>query len=241
MNSENDIIEPILQNEDNTKASEENAKVTISLNKARVEGLTEGVFAIVMTLLVIELKIPTAVSLFGHPKDAELILALKELTPIFASYFVSFAVLSMFWLSHNFLFNNFAKTVDRILIMLNLLYLSFIALIPFSASFLGEFYYSPVAVTFYGINILAVSIIASIVSLYIEKSPNIENHQVSNRVKKQGKIRRKLTVFSTFIGIGFAFIYTPLSFIFYMLPIIFNIIPGMLNSMEKIFGFSLGD
>src|SRR3954466_16056657 len=101
------------------------------MNKSRLEAFSDGVFSIVMTLLVFDIKLPTTVAI--HSNDT-LLRELINIAPHISVYFVSFAVLSVFWINHHFLFNTFARSVDRWLNLLNLAYLSFVAFIPFSAN-----------------------------------------------------------------------------------------------------------
>jgi uncharacterized membrane protein len=209
-----------------------------SLSKTRFEAITDGVFAIVMTLLVIEMKLPEAVYK-NHLTSFELLRNLWGLKELFVAYFVSFAVLAMFWLSHNFTYHITVKNITRPLIMINILYLSFISLIPFSANLLGHYWDNSTAVVWYGINILIISLIDLYLLSYVKNSPSIDNTILSTRSQKQGKIRRLLTIGFTVIGIICGFIYTPLSFFFYAFPVVFNVVPGLLNATEKLLGFEI--
>ena len=123
------------------------------LSKARLERLTDGVFAIVMTILVLEITIP-----FISPTvvSTELPKELIELWPALLSYAISFIILGFFWISHDDQFH-YIRRVKRPLLGLSIFYLMFIALIPFSASLLGEFGNQPFAILVYGINLIICS------------------------------------------------------------------------------------
>src|SRR5690242_11054474 len=104
-------------------------------NTHRVEALADGVFAIVMTLLVLELKVPAL------PRDAsaaEVWRGVVELGPIFFSYFVTFTLAGTFWFWHHRAFDEIAH-VDGPLFALNLAFLSFVSLLPFSTAMFGAF------------------------------------------------------------------------------------------------------
>jgi uncharacterized membrane protein len=208
------------------------------LSKIRFENLSDALFAIVMTLLVIELKIPEHLH-SAHTKSNILWEEMLKSSNLLISFFISFLVIYMFWLSHNFLYNSFAKNINRTLLLLNMIYLSLIALIPYSSHLLGTFFDNSSAVIFYGGNILAVSLVDFVISQYILRSKTIENHQISSRAIKQGLIRRSITISFTLIGILLANFSTLLAIIFYLFPIGFNIIPGLLNKAEKILGIKL--
>ncbi len=214
------------------------------MNKNRLEALSDGVFAIIMTLLVIEIKIPE----LHHDEltNANLIHKIYEAAPLFFSYFISFTVLSMYWVSHHALYHMFVKNVDRVLIQLNMLYLSFAALIPFSAHLLGSYFTIQTSIIFYGLNILAISLAAYSMLMYALKAKEIDRHEVSQRILKQAKIRITLTPIFALIGIIISFINIPewnipIALIFFGFPVLFNIIPGGLNLLEKIFNFRLGE
>jgi uncharacterized membrane protein len=199
------------------------------MNKVRLEALSDGVFAIVMTLLVIEIGVPDIL----NPTDAKLIAALERLTPLFISYFISFTVLAMFWMSHNFFLHSFTKNVNRVLVLLNLLYLSMIALLPFSAHFLGSFLTSPVAVLTYGINVFAIGLVASVLVQYAYVSHEIDTTHLSRRSLIQARIRSLVTPVCSLIGMALIGVSTTVTLVLYTIPIIFNIVPGLLDRVER--------
>lgn len=121
----------------------------------RVEALSDGVFAIVMTLLVLELKVP---ALPREAPAAEIWHGVRELGPIFFSYFVTFALAGTFWYWHHQAFDEI-EHVDGLLFALNLAFLSFVSLLPFSTAMLGAFrLHQPVSLGCYFGNLLAMAI-----------------------------------------------------------------------------------
>ena len=101
----------------------------------RLEAFSDGVFAIAITLLVIEIEVP-------HGENGGLARALAAQWPSYAAYAVSFAVIGIMWVNHHTLIELVA-TVDRPLLFLNLLLLMFVAFIPFSTALLAEHLLSP--------------------------------------------------------------------------------------------------
>ena len=205
------------------------------MNKSRVEAFSDGVFAIVMTLLVFDIKLP---AFTGPITNAEVWSLLASLSPLVVSYFLSFLVLAVFWINHNFLFHSFMKELDRKLNLLNLLYLMFLVFIPFSAQLFGTYPYNQPAALVYGLNILAVMIMSATMVRYLFKHKELRQ-EISSRLIKQARIRTSLTLVSYILGVLFTFIFIPLSIFFYLFPLIFNIIPGTLNLLEKLFKFEL--
>ncbi len=111
------------------------------LSKHRLEALADGIFAVAMTLLVIELKLPDH-GLVHSPHD--LVNAVGQLLPKFIAWIISFFVLAIFWFGHHRLFQ-FVHNVDGKLIALNVLLLAAVSLMPFSSALAGE--YAPILVS----------------------------------------------------------------------------------------------
>jgi uncharacterized membrane protein len=123
----------------------------------RYEALGDGVFAIVMTLLVLELSLPVA----SNPGTrAELPSLLLKMWPEYTSYLVSFLFLSLWWLVHGSILDDI-KQMDGPLIWLNFLFLMLVGLIPFSTSLAARYWGEPITGVIYGLNLaipLAVSL-----------------------------------------------------------------------------------
>lgn len=116
----------------------------------RLEALADGVLAIAMTLLVIEIQVPEVAKTLS---DAELTTNIVEMWPRFLIYGLSFLILGIFWLYHNLIFQ-MIKRSNSTLVWLNILFLMFVALIPFSTSLFGEYGAAQISALFYGINML---------------------------------------------------------------------------------------
>jgi len=203
------------------------------MNKNRLEALSDGVFSIVMTLLVFEITIPV---LSAIPTSGELLSDMRDLIPVFVSYFISFAVLAMFWMSHNFFYNSFTKKINRTLVLLNMVYLSFLSLIPFSARLLGEYSMVKLAVLTYGVNVLIIGLVASAVLNYAIYSSEIDISHIAPRLLMQARIRSFLTPFCTLIGLACVNLDVHVALFFFAFPIIFNLMPGTLDFAERALG-----
>ncbi len=130
-------------------------RLSLHLTPARIEALTDGVFAIVMTLLVLELGVPV---IAGASVRAELLHSLGQMWPEFFSYIVSFLLLGFMWVLHHYHFR-FIERSDSVLAWINLLFLMFVSLLPFTTTLLGEYIDEPVAFLIYGANIFACMIL----------------------------------------------------------------------------------
>jgi uncharacterized membrane protein len=138
------------------------------LSKHRLEALTDGIFAVAMTLLVIELKIPEALHV---TTEEQLVGALVHLVPRFIAWVISFFVLAIFWVSHHRLFH-YVRVVDGKLTWMTIGYLACVSLIPFSSALTGE-YPSLVSQIFYSINMALLGIMAMLKSRYIHLHPEL--------------------------------------------------------------------
>jgi uncharacterized membrane protein len=119
---------------------------------SRIVAFSDGVFSIAITLLVLELKLPQ------HLGDGEIWHALGEQREKFLAYGISFAVIARFWVVHHSFFSE-VKAFDSRLIGLNMLYLAFVVLIPFSSQVLGEYGGTLPAVVVYSVNLAAVILV----------------------------------------------------------------------------------
>jgi uncharacterized membrane protein len=117
----------------------------------RLEAFSDGVFAIVITLLVLELRVPEAHS--SH----ELVAGLQNLWPKFISFVVSFIYITIYWINHHQLFHLVKKT-SRGLFWLNSLFLMCLTFIPFPTALIGSFPQEKVSVIFYGVSMMATAV-----------------------------------------------------------------------------------
>lgn len=127
--------------------NEENIKST-GINARRIETLVDGIFAIAMTLLVLGITVPSVT----NPTEASIYQALYDLLPNFYSYFISFILLAVFWRINHLQFNRI-KRADGTLLWIIILWLLFVALVPFSAYFVGEYGNFQIPNIFFDINL----------------------------------------------------------------------------------------
>jgi TMEM175 potassium channel family protein len=108
----------------------------------RILALSDGVFAIAITLLILEIAVPATTS------DTDLPRALLELWPRYLAYVLSFVLIARFWVTHHLAFLLIAR-YDSVLVWLNLLLLMFVVFLPFPTAVLGEHNGSPAAAVLY--------------------------------------------------------------------------------------------
>ena len=132
----------------------------------RVLALTDGVFAIIVTILVLEIAVPPNLS-----RDS-LQGVLRELRPTLLAWVISFLITGMYWVAHRDLFARI-HFVNRDLVWLNLLFLLPASLIPFVASVLGEYPDEPLAIHIYGVVMVAVSVMRLALYGYVIRRPKL--------------------------------------------------------------------
>ena len=145
----------------------------------RVKAFTDGVFAIIITILVLEISVPPNLS------DQSLAEALDELRPEMTAWVISFLITGMYWVWHRDLFNQ-VRAVNRDVVWLNLLFMLPAALIPFGASVLGEYPGVPLALHAYGVVLIAASVMRWVLYAYVTRRPELLFAPLSDRQRRIG-------------------------------------------------------
>ena len=191
---------------------------------------SDAVFAIAITLLVIEIKIPEI-----HEKpitDNAVLHKLKELIPKFVGFLVSFLLIGQYWIVHHRMFSFVINFTDR-LIWLNILFLFAIALMPFSTGFYSEFVLRGVVtpVIFYTANIALLGLANFLMWRYLSNQKNNLTENLTPALSKYFSLRA-LTVPVIFIIFSFVYLYYPTIafFIPMLIPFIMRLI---FNPMKK--------
>lgn len=200
------------------------------MKQQRLDGLADGIFAIVMTLLAYEMHIPVNEAM----NDELLWLALREQVPLLVSFILSFTLLFTYWRAHHFLASVYSKTLTVGLANYNAVFFFFITLVPFSARLLGEHGNTHVAIVIYGINVIAIGITLFLMRYHIEISPVIEKVPITKADRRSGYIRILFPVFSAIIAIALSFWNPALSMSLFSVAIVFNILPASTNIIHNI-------
>lgn len=203
--------------------SEDTRQVPLmSLN--RFEAFSDGVFAIAVTLLVLEIKAPD----LTHATSSEAVTKLLQIFPHVLSYITSFIVIGVIWINHHALFH-FLKRVDRTVLVINLLLLMCVAFIPYPTALIGEFGASLPVVIFYGLSLAMTGFVYNALWFYV-----VHRYILSERLIHQ-KAVWKATLWSLsyptsyFIAAGLALISINLSIVLYVLIPLFYLLPGVID------------
>lgn len=186
---------------------------------SRIEAFSDGVFAIVVTLLVIELGVPHMPDGFT---SSDLLNELIHMSPKFISFILSFTVIVIFWSNHHQLFHSLQKA-DRKLLWLNNLLLFWMSFIPFPTALLGEYPLSIVSVIFYGAVLFFGSVSFNLIVTYAADK-KMYFPDISNDVLKSAIKRGRIGPLVYFVSIISAFISVYISLaIFIIVPVIYFI------------------
>jgi uncharacterized membrane protein len=150
----------------------------------RLEALTDGVFAIVMTLLVLDLSI-TGIS--QSSVQAELPRRLLESWPAFLAYVMSFIILGMIWISHHRMFH-YIKRSNPMLMWMNIIFLMFVALVPFSTRLMGDYLWTQIPFVIYGINLILIFVMRLALWNYASGKSHLVDSSINPLVIKRVKL-----------------------------------------------------
>lgn len=168
----------------------------------RMEALSDGVFAIVLTLLVLQFEVPNVA-------DGALPAAVAAQQPLLVSYLLSFVVVGLYWIIHHNLFR-YIESHDRMLLWLNLFFLLSISFLPYPTELMGV-YGTRFAWTLYGINFVLVGLLLTATWAYAARA-GFTDESIDAPVARLITIRGLITPAVFVISIGVAPVSLALAF-----------------------------
>jgi len=197
-----------------------------NLSIFRLETLEDGVFAIAMTLLVLNLKVPSKL-------DDSLFRAILQIWPELVTFFGSFLLLGVFWFGHRAALH-YVKHADHVYHWLNLVLLMFVSIVPFSASLIAKYYNEQAAVIIYGLNLIAIGLTLTIQWYYASNNCRLIDEQIPKTVINFAKIRSMFAPMAYTIAILLSFIDLKISLIIYTIIPILYILPICMPFWRKL-------
>ena len=181
------------------------------MGSGRLEAFSDGVIAIIITIMVLELRAPEGGDLQS----------LRPLIPKFLSYVLSFIYLGIYWNNHHHMLQA-VKAVNGTSLWANLHLLFWLSLVPFVTHWMGENHFTKWTVALYGFVLIMAAIAYTMLSQTL-----IHNHKKNQRLANAfGKDEKgKLSMLLYALGIGFAFLYQPVSLALYAVVAIIWFIP----------------
>lgn len=191
------------------------------MNTGRLEAFSDGVLAIIITIMVLEMKAPATTTLK----------ALLPVLPVLLSYVLSFLYVAIYWINHHHLFQA-ARTVSTGVLWANMHLLFWLSLIPFVTSWLGENHLEPVPVAFYG-GVLFMSAVA----FRILENTLIRTHDASAPIARtltNGR-KEKISIIIYLFSIPMAFVHIAISILCYVVVAAIWVVPAkeLERSVEK--------
>jgi len=161
------------------------------MNKTRLEAFSDGVLAIIITIMVLELKIP-------HGTDWA---DLKPLLPVFLSYVLSFIYLGIYWNNHHHLLQATRRVNGKIL-WANLHLLFWLSLVPFATGWMGENHFAPLPTALYGVMLLCAALAYELLQYLIIKHHG-SDHVLASAVGRDRKGKMSLAFYLAAIPLAF--------------------------------------
>jgi uncharacterized membrane protein len=194
-------------------------------SKARFEALTDGVFGIIMTILVFNISVPELI-LFTEGEHATERLAdrFADLWPDILAYIISFTTLGVYWVTHHRIFR-WVLYVDRPLIWINILFLMIIGFIPFSTSLLTQYLDQQAPIFVYSFNAILAGVIVYALYFYVKRNPELVDKTIPVLIGRRVGRRIVVTTLTYLVAILFSFIHLPASWYLLLLVLIPELIP----------------
>jgi uncharacterized membrane protein len=186
-------------------------------DKGQLESLTNGVFAILMTILVFNISVPELI-LFAEGKYASERLSslLADLWPDISAYIVSFVTLGVYWVAYHRIFR-WILYADRALIWVNISFLMTIEIVPFSTTLFTQYLDQQIAIFAYSFNAILAGITVYVLYYYAKQDPELVDKTVPTLIGSRQIIVTTLTYSGAIL---ISFLHLPTSwFLLLLVPI----------------------
>lgn len=193
----------------------------------RIEAFSDGVTAIVITLLVLELRVPH----LEGADQAALSAAVAALAPKFLSFVMSFVFVAVFWVAHHQLYHPIERSTPALL-WLNNVFLLCLTFIPFPTAMLGEYPDNPFAVIFFGATLLATSLSFSLMRWYATLKARVTREGIDIQSRRQAMRRSLIGPGLYLVGIAVAAFSTALAIGIYLTIPLLYLVPIRLGKQE---------
>ena len=191
----------------------------IFMGTSRMEAFSDGVIAIIITIMVLELKLPRAVSLA----------TLIDEVPVLLSYVLSFLVVAIMWVNHHHVLHQ-VKQVNGRLLWLNIHLLFWMSLIPFSTGLIGEDHDVPLAAFVYGVNLAMASLAFTFLVNGVARAQSSSTKRGSHRRRIQQRNITTVVVYAAAASLAFVSVYLAYA-VYVILPILYFVPEKQLPSV----------
>ena len=181
----------------------------------RIEAFSDGVIAIIVTLLIFEVRLPEVPP---HATSADFWAALVSIAPKFGSFALSFGAVAIYWVNHHHFFSGITHT-DWKLLWLNNLLLFFLSIVPFTTAVLGDHLDQPIAIALYALDLGLAAAAFTLMGWYVLFVGRLVDEAVPAAVRRT-EFRRSL------IGTAIYLVCVPIAFVWPVVALaLFVVIP----------------
>jgi uncharacterized membrane protein len=199
----------------------ENSQVT-GLSTNRLEAFSDGVFAVAITLLVLNLQIPQLATV------SELVPRLGALWPKLLSYALSFVLVGIYWVAHHNTFH-YIKRSDRNLLWLNILLLLCIVFLPFPTAMLGQYPEQQVSIIIYAGTLVITGLVLQSLWWYATSRCRLVDRAIDPRLVQRATRRNLTGPLIYLLAIGISLVSVSASLVLFILVPLYYIFPGRID------------
>lgn len=199
------------------------------MTKTRLEAFSDGMFAIILTILVLELHVP---ELEGNSLPVFLE-AMKVLAPKFFAFLFSFFIIAIFWVNHHHILHQ-VKKVDTKLLWLNNGLLFFSTLFPFITAFVGDYVMNPFVVALYPLNMALASVMINTLWKHAFVDSDLAPNNLTDAEKRARLKRDRMALIMNLASVALTFVWVPITlFIMAIMPFAFVVPEFLANKKEE--------
>ena len=192
----------------------------VDLRTGRIEALSDGIFAVAMTILVLNIAVPVA----DKVSAAELPQALLRLVPEVLAYVISFVNLGVLYVGQHNQYH-FIRRADRWFIWINIAYLLLISFIPLSTALLGHYPLQRIALAVYGVNVIAATLMLGVHWQYATTNGHLVDPVLDARIARIAYRRIVSSTVAYTTALLLALIWPVVALTVYMVVPFYNILP----------------
>ncbi len=206
-------------------STQNNRDVSSLLSTNRLEAFSDGVFAVAITLLVLNLQVP---QLAASVVSKDLLPKLFDLRPKLLIYALSFVIVGIYWVAHHNTFH-YIKRSDRNLLWLNILLMMCIVFIPFPTALIGQYPEQQISVVIYAGTLMITGCALQLLWWYATSGYRLVDREIDPQLV-QGATRRNLMAPLIYLlAIGISFLRVEASLVFFILVPVYYIFPGRID------------
>src|SRR5579863_2375027 len=195
------------------------------LTTTRVESLSDGVFAIVLTLMVFQIRIPDIPS---DRAQQDLWPRLMHQAPEFYSYAVSFVLVGIYWVAHHNMYH-LVKRSTRPLLWMNLVFLMFVGFVPYTVALVGRYSYVQRIMILYGVHLMIISGLLYLQWWYVTRRKNLLVSPLNPEFIRSVDFKILTAPAVCVLAILTSFIWVRGSYLLYLLTIIMYLLPTQMD------------